>query len=123
MTHQAALDFIRRVRWQFAKTMPQWPHWYTIRDWRPDLDEQTTEFVTLIRREGVVKSWPYGAARPRHRNTYLILPDPLATGRSWEYWTIGDDYASEKISVINRCVPGWDSDDPAVRELANRLPE
>ena len=30
-----ALAYIAKVRWQFAKTMPQWPHEYTVREWRP----------------------------------------------------------------------------------------
>jgi hypothetical protein len=33
-----ARAYIADVRWQFAKTMPQWPHEYTVREWRTDLD-------------------------------------------------------------------------------------
>jgi len=32
-----AREYIAQVRWQFAKTMLQWPHEYTVRERRPDL--------------------------------------------------------------------------------------
>jgi hypothetical protein len=34
------------------------PHADTVRQWRPDLEEQFCAFAGLIRREGVVKPWP-----------------------------------------------------------------
>jgi hypothetical protein len=58
---------IAEVRWQFAKTMPQWPHEYTIRIWRPDREREFDGFVALIRRDGIVKPWPRDAATPRAR--------------------------------------------------------
>jgi len=38
--------------------MPQWPHQYTVREWRPELSETFDEFVELIREHGVVKPCP-----------------------------------------------------------------
>jgi hypothetical protein len=32
-----AESFETKVRWRFASTMPDWPHEYTMRSWRPDL--------------------------------------------------------------------------------------
>lgn len=28
-------EYIGQVRWQFAKTMPDWPHEYTVKAWCP----------------------------------------------------------------------------------------
>lgn len=46
-----ARTYIAQVYWRFAKTMPQWPHEYTVRNWRPDLEAEFFAFVELIRRE------------------------------------------------------------------------
>jgi hypothetical protein len=43
-TTSDARAYIGKVRWQFAKTMPQWPHEYTVREWRPDLELVFLEF-------------------------------------------------------------------------------
>ena len=86
---------IAKVRWQFAKTMPQWPHEYTVRAWRPDLEQEFFEFVALIRRDGVVKPWPRDAVVPRHRLTYLELDGS-------EYWTMGEPIP--ETTVINRAL-------------------
>jgi len=85
--------YIGEVRWQFAKTMPRWPHEYTVRDWRIDLDDIFCEFVELIRAEGVVKPWPADSPTPRSHHTYLAID-------GWDYWTMGD--LVEDTSVINR---------------------
>ena len=50
MTLDEARVYIASVRWQFAKTMPQWPHEYTVRVWPPDLEHSFFAFVRLIRR-------------------------------------------------------------------------
>lgn len=85
--------YIARVRWQFAKTMPQWPHEYTVREWRLDLEAAFEAFARLIRETGVVKPWPPTAAVPRYHHTYLDID-------GWEYWTMGEPI--EKTTVINR---------------------
>jgi hypothetical protein len=53
MDHARA--YIDSVRWQFAKTMPKWPHEYTVREWRPDLQPAFEALVTMIRDMGTVK--------------------------------------------------------------------
>jgi hypothetical protein len=88
-----ARRYVAEVRWQFAKTMPQWPHEYTVREWRPDLEQSFEEFAQLIRQAGVVKPWPADAAVPRYHHTYLELD-------GWEYWTMGAPIA--ETTVINR---------------------
>ena len=83
---------IAKVRWQFAKTMPQWPHEYTVRAWRPELEADFVAFGELIHSDGVVKPWPRDAAQPRYRHPYLEID-------GWEYWTMG---APNETTVINR---------------------
>lgn len=58
-------DYIAEVPWQFAKTMPQWPHEYTVRDWRPDLADAFFEFVALIRAEAVAGRLADASLPPR----------------------------------------------------------
>jgi hypothetical protein len=94
-TTDDARAYIAEVRWQFAKTMPQWPHEYTVRKWRPDLERDFLEFVVLIRRDGIVKPWPRDAATPRYRLTYLELD-------GWEYWSMGAPVP--ETTVINRAL-------------------
>jgi hypothetical protein len=92
-TEDDARAYIAGVRWQFAKTMPKWPHEYTVRKWRPDLERQFVDFVELSRRAGVVEPWPRDAAVPRYRLAYLELD-------GWEYWTMGAPVS--ETTVINR---------------------
>ncbi|MBV9100100.1 MAG: hypothetical protein JOZ46_01330 [Candidatus Dormibacteraeota bacterium] len=87
--------YIGSVRWQFATTMPQWPHEYTVRHWRTDLVPQFEAFAEYIRSAGVIKPWPRDAARPRYHHTYLALD-------GWEYWTMGEPIA--ETVVINRAL-------------------
>ena len=88
-----ARTYIGDVRWRYAKTMPQWPHEYTVRGWRPDLERQFFEFVSLIRQDGIVKPWPPDVATPRYHHTYLSFD-------GWEYWSMGEPIPD--TTVINR---------------------
>jgi hypothetical protein len=92
----AATLYIAEVRWQFAKTMPQWPHEYTVREWRPDLASTFVAFAELIRRDGIVKPWPADATVPRYHHTYLEID-------GWDYWTM--DGPITATTVVNRAVP------------------
>jgi hypothetical protein len=92
-TTDDARAYVSEVRWQFAKTMPQWPHEYTIREWRPDLESEFEAFAMLIRKTGVVKPWPRDAVKPKYNHPYLELG-------GWEYWTMG--YPISDTTVINR---------------------
>jgi hypothetical protein len=93
LTLDGARAYVAAVRWRFAKTMPQWPHEYTVRGWRPDLEAGFVAFVELIRRTGEVKPWPGGATNPRYHHRYLELD-------GWQYWTMGAPVAD--TTVINR---------------------
>ena len=96
MTIDEARVYIASVRWQFAKTMPQWPHEYTVRAWLPDLEHSFFAFVELIRQEGEIKPWPREAASPRYQHAYFEVD-------GWEYWTMGAPV--EETTVINRAHP------------------
>jgi integrase len=77
------------LRFRFAKTMPQWPHWYTVRS-----RENNREYEALfhrIAREGV---WEEFQGKPRQ---YLYIGQ-------WKYWRMNDDLA--KSVVINRAKAG-----------------
>lgn len=77
--------FIGSVRWIFARTMPQTPHWYTLRKENPQEGFET--FVMFIREQGYEKQ--FGNAR------YTYLDDD-----GWSYWTMGAPL--EKTILINR---------------------
>ena len=88
-----ARSYIAEVRWQFAKTMPQWPHEYTVRDRRPELDDTFEAFAALTRSDGVVKPWPADSPTPRYHHRYLAID-------GWDYWIMDGPVA--ETEVINR---------------------
>jgi hypothetical protein len=95
LTVDGARTYIGQVRWQFARTMPQWPHEYTVGAWRPELEQDFFAFAALIRRTGIVKPWPADTAVPRYHHHYLEID-------GWSYWTMED--ATEDTTVINRAL-------------------
>ena len=98
-----ATTYITRVRWRFATTLPEWPHEYTVKAWRPDATDEFVWFCRLIRSEGVVEPWPPPPQAPVYRNHYLRVGDH-------QYWAMGprgDRDPPEEMTVINRArVPG-----------------
>ncbi len=88
-----ARDYSAAVRWQFAKTMPQWPHECTLRRWRSDLATEFDAVVRMIRAEGTVEPWPKGSTVPRYHHTYLMLDGK-------QYWTMGEPL--DEMLLINR---------------------
>jgi len=94
-----ARSYIAQGRWQFAKTMPHIPHWYTLRKWLPELDDAFVSFVLLIRRVGEQHPWPDPPARPRYHHRYLAID-------GWKYWTMrapvhyGHDFANDPAETI-----------------------
>lgn len=90
-----AREYIDEVRWQFAKTMPTIPHWYTVANWRPSARERFKCFVQLIRAEGDVRPWPRDARNPRYFHTYLNVDE-------YQYWSMGEPL--EKCPLVNRAL-------------------
>lgn len=95
---EECLAFVARVQWKFASTMPQWPHWYTVRRWRPDLDAEHVAFARTILDRGEVRAWPPRSERPRYHHSYL---EP---GDGFQYWIMED--AAEACTLINRARVG-----------------
>lgn len=76
--------YIKSVEWRFAKTMPQWPHFYTIFEWNPDKAADYYYFAHLIHKHGTVDPWG------SEKWSYLTIDD-------YKYWVIGN--------VLNRAEP------------------
>lgn len=80
--------------------MPDWPHGYTVKQWRPDLADRFESFCRLIRDEGFIEPWPPAPARAIHHNHYLVIGEH-------KYWAMGPQGDSDPIAektVINRAV-------------------
>jgi len=81
--------YIVSVKWQFAKTMPENPHEYTVVNWNPDNKEPFYDFVKYIRKYGkneIFYSKKY---------TYLEIDN-------YKYWTMGEPV--KETTLINRKV-------------------
>ena len=94
----AALTFIDGARWQFAKTMPSWPHEYTVKAWRPERVLTFEAFCQHVLDEGTVDPWPPPPADPMYHNHYLVI------GRH-KYWAMGPRGDGDPVAnktVINR---------------------
>ena len=91
------LEWVERVFWRFAVTLPWVPHWYSHQD-----DSATRrEFeraVVYVRRHGRIEPWPPTSPKPR-RHVYLY--DQASCSK---FWTMGEPLA--ECILINR-VPTW----------------
>jgi hypothetical protein len=97
----AARAYIGNVRWQFATTMPEWPHEYTVKAWRPELSAEFEAFSRLIAQQGFVEPWPPAPARAIYHNRYLVIGDH----KYWAMGAHGDLDPPEQMTVINRAAP------------------
>src|SRR3954468_17230602 len=77
-----ARSYIGNVRWQFAKTMPDWPHEYTIKAWRPELSARFEGALPAHRDRPFRGPWPPPLATAIYHNRYLMIDDH-------KYWAIG----------------------------------
>ena len=82
----ALREFIDSSQWTFAKTMPEWPHEYIVRE---RVDENL--FVQLVRH---IRASGYEGKFYRKSITYYD-DDGLV------YWTMGAPL--EETTIINRC--------------------
>jgi len=77
--------FISKVDWIFAKTMPQWPHWYIVRE---NCDEESfVKFVSFIYSNGTTRLFQ------DKKFTYLDIDE-------YAYWTMGNPV--DETIIINR---------------------
>jgi hypothetical protein len=86
---EKVMKYIASVKWQFAKTMSAFPHWYTIRNWNPDKEKSFEHFVSFIRANGYANK--FGKATYTYFNV-----------EGFSYWTMGAPV--EITTVINRAV-------------------
>ena len=78
--------FVQNEKWTYAKTMPQWPHEYIVRE---RVDEKPFEqLVRHIRANGHEEAF--------YQETFVFHEED-----GWLYWTMGAPI-SETI-IINRC--------------------
>lgn len=85
MTPDELRRFVAAATWTFARTMPEHPHWYTL---RRQNDERVFEaFVMHVREHG------YRARFAGAEYTYLDLD-------GYTYWTMGAPV--EETTVLNR---------------------
>ena len=89
-------SYIEAVRWKFAKTMPENPHEYTVKHWRPDLADDFEAFVLHIR--------AHGTRRRFYSQTYVYLEQG-----GHEYWTMGSPLP--ETIIINRALIKEQEDD------------
>ena len=61
MTEDEFREWVAAGEWKFAKTMPEIPHWYTLREERQD-DERFSLAVKFVYDNGRLGHW-YGRAR------------------------------------------------------------
>jgi len=87
MTPEELTAELERHPYRFATSMPDIPHFYTLRkNW--DDDRRFIEVVLAIRAMGVSREWRDLKAKPYWE----------ASG--WRYWTMGDPV--ETTTLINR---------------------
>lgn len=99
---EQARGYIDKVRWQYAKTMPDWPHDYAIKAWRRELTSEFEAFCRLIQQQGHVEPWPPPPATAIHLNCYLVID----VYKYWGMGPLGDRDAPERRTVINRTTLG-----------------
>lgn len=88
--------FIRMRQWRFAKTMPQWPHEYTVRRHDDPAEDQKLfeEAVAFVRAHGEVRTFePTGS-----RYVYFDVDGQ-------QYWTMGAPI--HETTILNRAWLDW----------------
>ena len=90
MSKHADLRWVRErlqaADWQFAKTMPETPHWYTLRrTWL-----QSADFERAVR---IIRKYGYTAYFRGRPYVYLDIDD-------MQYWTMGAPV--RETTLINR---------------------
>ena len=79
-------DFVRDEKWTYAKTMPQWPHEYIVRE---RVDEKVFEQLVRHIREN-------GCEGLFYKETFTFYED-----EGMLYWTMGAPIS--ETTIINRC--------------------
>lgn len=96
-------DFIQRVTWTYAKTMPEWPHEYIVRH---HVDNRL--FIEMVKH---IREFGFQGLFYEKSITYFDEAGKV-------YWTMGEPL--EKTTIINRC---REEDTYEVRRKNGTLPE
>ncbi len=88
MERKELISLLEFAQWRFAKTMPQFPHDYTLRKTWPS-ERQFEDVVTAIREFGKPRRW--------FRNTYVTF-----YAEEYMYWTMGATI--KETILINRAL-------------------
>ena len=88
MTLSEMAEFADNATWTFAKTMPQWPHWYTVRNQNDPLD-----FEAFL--HGILYYGDIRTMEKRFRRIYLDIGE-------YTYWWMGAPL--RKARIINRAL-------------------
>jgi hypothetical protein len=86
---KALRDFVATAEWTFAKTMPEWPHEYLVRD-----RVGRVLFEALVRH---IRQYGFEGRIYQRVPTYFAEDGLL-------YWTMGEPI--EETTIINRCKEG-----------------
>ena len=95
-------SFINSSKWTYAKTMPEWTHYYIVRN--PENEVMFVKTVEYIRMHG------YEGRFYKQKNIYF-------DDAEYSYWTMGAPI--EETTIINRCLK---KDTYEKRLLNNTLP-
>ena len=87
MTIKEASEFLKSLRWQYAKTYPTAPHEYTCLEWKPDAKQQMVDFAEFIQNNGYKEQF--------YSKTFIVLQIG-----DMKYWTM--DFPLENTDLINR---------------------
>ena len=87
MTLDEAKEYIKSVRWQYAKTYVTAPHEYTVLDWKPETKEQMIDFANFILANGYKEQF--------YSKTFTVLQID-----EYKYWSM--DFPTENTDLINR---------------------
>jgi len=83
---------LKNQKWTFAKTMPQWPHWWThIDSW--EYPELIVPVATWIHEHGQKETWDSG--RRIHNRIYYYYG-------GYKYWIM--DKNPKDVVLINRAI-------------------
>jgi hypothetical protein len=91
--------FISSAEWRFAKTMPQWPHFYNVLSWNPKKRDGFVKLVSAIFNHGYQKEWPPPDERERLGSDWKRIVTYFDVDE-YKYWVM--DATVEETDLINR---------------------
>jgi hypothetical protein len=91
--------FIGSVEWRFARTMPQWPHFYNVLEWNPEKKAGFFKLVSTIFNHGYQREWPSPEEQKKSGSDWKRIVTYFNVDE-FKYWVMSD--AIEKVGLINR---------------------